>query len=164
MLSMDKDYIFHLVHKLYGLIEKEVMKTIVFTLISSLTVLAIVILLVLAVSFFVTLPLLWICQITKPIVESFGTGLYGIIDFGGTNMDFVYIFWFKPHTELNDIVEKLHKMINKFSGVGAHSKAMEIVLPERLSRFYFLGEFEEIYFRRRDPGFRFGFLDRPIVR
>ena len=164
VIYMEKDYIFHLGHKVDGLIDKKVVKFVLLDPISILAGLAILFVLVLAVSFVTTQPLLCNHHIYKQIVESIGKDMDGSIGFGGAKKQSVSTFWFNPYRELNNLVGRFRKMIKKLCRVGGHSKDLKIVLSQRSMCFSYLDEFEKLYFIRRDPGFRFGFVDRPIVR
>ena len=88
----------------------------------------------------------------------------GNIDFEGANKEYKSTIFFNPRIELNNIVDELCAMIKNFSGEGAQSNPNKTSNSERCSNFFFLYEFEDIYFRSRDPGFKFEFMDRLIVR
>ena len=164
LLSMDDTFINQAADELDELIKNDVMNVVMLALISGVTGLAVILLLVLAMSFFITSPLQWIDHTAKQIVESFGRDLDGNIDFEGANKESASTICFNPHTELNDLVEEFCVMIKNFSGKGAHANVVKISIAERCSTFSFLYEFKDLYFTRRDPGFNFEFMDRPIVR
>ena len=121
---------------------------------------SVAVILILAIIYFVslclTLPLEWMDNAGKQILQSAGSTSFqpseetseGKLDLSKKP------WWYKlsPRTEITKLVEHFHRMVEQFSGQGT-AKLFKQQLLEVKNPFDLADNFEDVYNRRQEPGF-----------
>ncbi|CAB9499287.1 expressed unknown protein [Seminavis robusta] len=131
-------------------VDSKVMSLTILSIIVGLVGLAVVFMMLFAVSNFITLPLRRMNETAMRIIDNFGGGGEDAKIAPEDAIPRKQLV----QTELGQIVKEFNKMVNKFSG-GAMAKNAKVSITEVDNQFQLLKEFSGLYASRGDPSFKF---------
>ena len=158
-VSIEDKVIFSSFNDLVGEVDKKVINLVIALVAIGFLGLAVVFVLILAMSHALTKPLRWVENVSNQIINNFGDGALQEIDFVTESPK----FRFSPKTELSAFVETFQKMILSFRNDGSVAKSVPLNahLTETRNTFCLLDEFQDLYLSRRDSGFEYNRRDIP---